>query len=138
MMRTAMLFALVIAVLVLALVYTEYNQYKQIGDLRDEQNEMADDLLRLKQEFAKEWHSGHGESAKSEWPKYHDATGVVLYTSQNRIVVDEDEIPGFMRAMVMSYEVENPEQLKGLQEGDKVKLRLKETEDTLTVVEVKK
>jgi Cu/Ag efflux protein CusF len=43
-----------------------------------------------------------------------------------------------MRAMVMSYEVENPRQLEGLKEGDKVKLKLKETENDLTVVEIQK
>jgi Cu/Ag efflux protein CusF len=62
----------------------------------------------------------------------------VLSKFDTRIVVDEDEIPGVMRAMVMSYEVENPDQLKGLKEGDKVKLKLKETEDKLTVVDLKK
>jgi Cu/Ag efflux protein CusF len=38
----------------------------------------------------------------------------------------------------MSYEVENPEQLKGLKEGDKVKFKLKETENDLTVLEIRK
>jgi Cu/Ag efflux protein CusF len=41
-----------------------------------------------------------------------------------------------MRAMIMSYKVENPEQLKNLKENQKVKLKLKETATELTVTEI--
>lgn len=99
---------------------------------------MADDIVKLKQEIAKSWQSKQTEGVKSEWPKYHDATGVLKSISGNRISVDEDEIPGFMMAMTMGYEVENTEQLKGLKEGEKVRFRLKETENDLTVSEIHK
>ena len=134
-MKGIVIIALVSAIFALATVgYTEFN----ITKLKKEQNQMADDIVKLKQEIAKSSQGGQTGSAKSEWPKYHDATGVLKSISENRISVDEDEIPGFMMAMTMQYEVENPDQLKGLKEGDKVKFRLKETENELTVSEIQK
>jgi len=128
--------ALMIAIISLAMSYTSSNQIKE---LQSEQKQISDDLLKLKQEIAKTWQSAEQSgSAKPVWPKYYDATGVLKSMSENRIVVDEDEIPGFMKAMIMSYEVEKPEQLKGLKEGDKVKFKLIETENDLTVLEIQK
>jgi Cu/Ag efflux protein CusF len=125
----------VIAVFALATIgYTEL----KITKLQKELNQMADDIVKLKQEIAKSWQSKQTEGAKAEWPKYHDATGVLKSISGDRISVDENEIPGFMMAMTMGYEVENTEQLKGLKEGEKVKFRLKETENDLTVSEIHK
>lgn len=134
-MKGISIIAFVVAVFALATVsYTELN----ITKLKKEQNQMADDIVKLKQEIAKSWQGGQTGNAKSEWPKYHDATGVLKSISGNRISVDENEIPGFMMAMTMQYEVGNPEQLKGLKEGDKVRFRLKETENDLTVSEIQK
>ncbi len=135
-MKRLSFLALIIAIISLAMSYTSSNQIKE---LQSEQKQISDDLLKLKQEIAKTWQSAEKSgSAKPVWPKYYDATGVLKSMSENRIVVDEDEIPGFMKAMIMSYEVENPEQLKGLKEGDKVKFKLKETENDLTVLEIQK
>jgi Cu/Ag efflux protein CusF len=134
-MKAITIIALTIGAFALGLSYMERNQ---ITKLQKEQDQMADDIAKLKQEIAKTWQGGQTEGAKSEWPKYHDATGVLKFISGNRIVVNEDEILGFMMAMTMSYEIENPEQLKGLKEGDKVKFKLKETEKDLTVVEIQK
>lgn len=134
-MRGIAVIAFVIAVFALATIgYTEL----KITKLQKEQNQMADDIVKLKQEIAKSWQSKQTEGAKSEWPKYHDATGVLKSISGDRISVDENEIPGFMMAMTMGYEVENTEQLKGLKEGEKVRIRLKETENDLTVSEIHK
>lgn len=135
-MKAITIVALIIALSALSI--SGYTQLNQISGLQKERNQMADDIVKLKQEIAKTWQSGQTEGAKSEWPKYHDATGVLKSIAGNKIVVDEDEIPGFMMAMTMSYEVENPGQLKGLKEGDKVKFKLKETEKDLTVVEIQK
>ena len=135
-MKRLSFLALIIAIISLAMSYTSSNQIKE---LQSEQKQISDDLLKLKQEIAKTWQSAEKSgSAKPVWPKYYDATGVLKSMSENRIVIDEDEIPGFMKAMIMSYEVENPEQLKGLKEGDKVKFKLKETENDLTVLEIQK
>ncbi len=135
-MKRLAILALIIAIISLAMSYTSYDRIKE---LKSEQKQISDDLLKLKQEIAKTWQGAEQPgSAKPVWPKYYDATGVLKSMSENRIVVDEDEIPGFMKAMIMSYEVENPEQLKGLKEGDKVKFKLKETENDLTVLEIQK
>jgi Cu/Ag efflux protein CusF len=134
-MKAISIIAFVVAVFALvAAIYTELS----ITKLQKERDQMADDIVKLKQGITKSEQGGQMGNAKSEWPKYHDATGVLRSISGNRIIVDEDEIPGFMMAMTMQYEVENPEQLKGLKEGDKVKFRLKETENNLTVSEIKK
>jgi len=130
-MKAISIIALVIAVV--ALVAGGY----QINKLRKEQKQMAEDILRFKQEMAKSWQQTTA-SEKPQWPKYHEATGALKLITGNRVIIDQDEMPGFMRAMIMSYEVENPEQLKGLKEGDRVKLKLKETETNLTVVEIEK
>lgn len=134
-MKGITIIAFVVAVFALLTVgYTEFS----ITKLQKEQKQMADDIVKLKQEIAKSWQGEQTGNAKSEWPKYHDATGVLRSISGNRISVDENEIPDFMMAMTMQYEVDNPEQLKGLKEGDKVKFKLKETENDLTVSEIQK
>ncbi len=134
-MKGITVIAFVIAVF--ALIAVGYTQFS-ITKLQKEQNRVADDIVNLKEEVAKSWQGGQTGNAKSEWPKYHEATGVLRSISGNRISVDEDEIPDFMMAMTMQYEVDNPEQLKGLKEGDKVKFKLKETENDLTVSEIHK
>jgi Cu/Ag efflux protein CusF len=122
--------------LVIAVIALVAGGYK-INQLQKEQRQMAEDILKLKQEMARSWQETKA-SEKPEWPKYHAATGVLKLITGSRIIIDQDEMPGFMAAMIMSYEVENPEQLKGLKEGDRVKLRLKETETNLTVSEIEK
>src|ERR671923_3087459 len=85
---------------ILALVTVGYTEIS-ITKLKKEQKQIADDIVQLKQEVAKSGQGGQAGNAKSEWPKYHDATGVLKSISGNRISVDENEIPGFMMAMTM-------------------------------------
>jgi Cu/Ag efflux protein CusF len=54
------------------------------------------------------------------------------------VIIDQDEVPGFMRAMIMSYDVENPEQITNLKEENKVRLKLKDIATNLTVIEIGK
>ncbi len=72
----------------------------------------------------------------SEFPKYHEGAGVVQGVGPKGefIILDHDEIPGFMKAMLMRLEVEPPSPAQGLKPGDRVRLRLKETEERLTAV----
>jgi Cu/Ag efflux protein CusF len=118
----------------LALIISVYTQFSQINEIRRAQKQITEDILELRQELPKSW----PHSEEQEWPKFHDATGVLKQIAGNRVIIDQDEMPGFMRAMIMSYDVENPQQLENLKEGDKVKLKLKETETKLTVLEIVK
>jgi Cu/Ag efflux protein CusF len=136
-MKTFVVSSTLIAVAVVALGIFVFQQSQKIDALKKGQEVLSKDILRVKQELADSWGKDHLHEAE-EWPKFHDASGVLLSKSKNRVVVDEDEIPGVMRAMIMSYDVENADQLQGLEEGDMVKLRLKETETSLTVEEIKK
>lgn len=133
-MKSISIIALIIAILTLAIV--SYTQFIQITKLQKEQNQISEDVLKIRQEMAKSWQPKK-EAEKPKWPKYYEATGVLKLITGSRVIIDQDEMPGFMRAMIMSYEVENPEQLKNLKVEDKVKLKLKETETKLTVVGIK-
>jgi Cu/Ag efflux protein CusF len=136
-MKLHTLSSIIIAVAVVALGIFIFQQSQKSDALKKEQEALSKEILKLKQELAGSWGKEHHHEAEA-WPKFHDASGVLLSKSGDRVVVDEDEIPGLMRAMIMSYDVENPDQLQGLAEGDRVRLRLKETETALTVEEIKK
>jgi len=128
--------------------YLHLYNVKQINDIKIQQKVISEDILKIQQQLAKSWdkdskdeHGYHGrgnEKAENEeqWPKFHDAVGVIKIITEERVIVDQQEMPGFMRAMIMSYKVENPEQLKNLKENQKVKLKLKETATELTVTEI--
>lgn len=128
--------------------YLHLYNVRQISEIRVQQKAASEDILKIQQQLAKSWdkdskdehgYHGHGnEKAENEeqWPKFHDAVGVIKIITQERVIVDQQEMPGFMRAMIMSYKVENPEQLKNLKENQKVKLKLKETATELTVTEI--
>jgi Cu/Ag efflux protein CusF len=49
---------------------------------------------------------------------------VATVPNANQIVVDHDEIKGFMDAMTMGYRVEPPSLLEGLKSGDKVRFTI--------------
>jgi Cu/Ag efflux protein CusF len=138
-MKTYAVASTIIGLAVIALGIFVFQQSQEINALKKEQELLSQEILRAKQELAGSWREDHHHAhGVEEWPRFHDASGVLLSKSGNRVVVDEDEIPGYMRAMIMSYDVENPDQLEGLKEGDKIKLRLKETESSLTVEEISK
>ena len=50
-------------------------------------------------------------------------TGTVLQVEQGKVVVDHDEIPGFMAAMVMPFPAD-PNLLRGLERGDLIEANL--------------
>ncbi len=54
--------------------------------------------------------------------RYHLAGRVVsVETAKQQVVVDADDIPGFMMAMTMGYAVKNPNLLTSLSREDKIK-----------------
>jgi protein SCO1/2 len=66
--------------------------------------------------------------------------GVVekVVKSDRRVVIAHEEIPGFMRAMTMSFEVRNPALLEQLTPGERIRFTLEKTEQTLYLVAVEK
>ncbi len=53
----------------------------------------------------------------------YDVEGLVLKVEESSILVDHEEIPGFMEAMVMPFSAD-PNLLRGLSRGDRIKARL--------------
>ncbi len=75
--------------------------------------------------------TGISLSHAAETPKTYDVTGIVkkLKPEIRTAVIDHEEIPGYMDAMVMSLEVRDPSELKGINPGDKIRFRMNVTED---------
>jgi protein SCO1/2 len=66
--------------------------------------------------------------------------GVVqkVVAGDRRVVIAHDDIPGFMRAMTMSFEVSNPALLEQLTPGERVRFTLEKTKETLYLVAIEK
>ena len=66
--------------------------------------------------------------------------GVVqkVVAGDRRVVIAHDDIPGFMRAMTMSFEVRDPALLAQLTPGERVRFTLEKTRETLYLVAVEK
>jgi Cu/Ag efflux protein CusF len=66
--------------------------------------------------------------------------GVVqkVIPADRRVVIAHDDIPGFMRAMTMSFEVRNPALLEKFTPGERVRFTLERTDQTLYLVAVDK
>ncbi len=68
----------------------------------------------------------------------YDVTGVVegVYVEDRQIKIAHDDIPGFMPAMTMSFDVANPGLLAGVTVGNKVRFKLERTATTLRILEL--
>ena len=64
-------------------------------------------------------------------PRMYTARGVVreVDSAKRSVVIDHEEIQGFMPAMVMPFLVKDAKELEGLESGDKVSFRIHVTED---------
>ena len=62
------------------------------------------------------------QAQQPEGPGLHRGVGVVVEAvpGQDMLIVDHEEIPGFMGPMVMGYAVASPELLQGLEAGDAI------------------
>jgi len=58
--------------------------------------------------------------------------------ADRRVVIAHDDIPGFMKAMTMSFEVRNPALLENLTPGERIRFTLEKTDQTLYLVAVEK
>lgn len=57
-------------------------------------------------------------------PKYFEATGNIVSIEGEHVMIDHEEIPGFMDAMTMTFPVADASLLEGLEEGAKVTFRV--------------
>ena len=72
----------------------------------------------------------------AEAPQY-EGIGVIIATdpSASRLIVDHEEIRGFMAAMVMGYVVDSPVLLDGLMEGDRVRFTIDAEKNAIVRIE---
>jgi Cu/Ag efflux protein CusF len=70
--------------------------------------------------------------------KLHKAIGVVIATipRMNRLIVNHEEIKGFMAAMEMSYPVTTPDLLNGLNPGDKIGFTIDAGKSAIVAIDV--
>jgi Cu/Ag efflux protein CusF len=70
--------------------------------------------------------------------KIYKGIGVVIATvpRMNRLIVNHEEIKGFMAAMEMSYPVTPPDLLNGLNPGDKIGFTIDAGKSTIVAIEV--
>jgi Cu/Ag efflux protein CusF len=64
-----------------------------------------------------------------------EGTVIALVTASHQIVVDHEEIKGFMDAMTMGYKVNSPSLLKELKPGDKVRFTIDTEKHAITKIE---
>lgn len=60
---------------------------------------------------------------------------IALVSGSHQIVVDHEEIKGFMDAMTMGYNVNSPSLLKGLKPGDKIRFTIDTDKHVITKIE---
>jgi Cu/Ag efflux protein CusF len=70
--------------------------------------------------------------------KSYEAVGTVVgaLPRGGRLIVDHEEIKGFMAAMEMSYPVTPPSLLNGLNAGDKIQFTIDGGNSTITSIRV--
>ena len=85
-------------------------------------------------------HGGHTASSAERHPRTVVGEGEVVSTVPNasQIVVDHGVIDGFMEAMTMAFEPEDPEMLNGVSPGDHVRFMLRQKGDRLILVAIEK
>ena len=57
-------------------------------------------------------------------PKTYEATGTVISVEGEHVLIDHEDIPGFMDAMTMTFPVSDPSSLEGLEVGTRVTFRV--------------
>jgi protein SCO1/2 len=82
------------------------------------------------------------ESTRSAAPpdKLHEVNGTVLAVdvSKPSVKLDHEDIPGIMKAMKMTFGVESPKVLDGIQPGDHVRGHLRVEGGKFTIVHLEK
>jgi protein SCO1 len=80
--------------------------------------------------------------SKSDAPKAktYDIRGTVVAVDTNKpaVKLDHEDIPGFMKAMVMEFPVADAKALEGMKPGDKVKGKLNVESGKYTIIQLQK
>jgi Cu/Ag efflux protein CusF len=67
-----------------------------------------------------------------------EGRGVVrgVDAGKSQVTLEHGEIPGMMKAMTMTFDVEDPALLSGLEKGDQVGFRLRYADGSYTVIAI--
>ena len=57
-------------------------------------------------------------------PKTYEAVGTVISVEGEHVLIDHEDIPGFMDAMTMTFPVSDAALLDGLEDGARVRFRV--------------
>lgn len=73
-------------------------------------------------------------------PTIYQVKGVIkeLFPERRKVLIDHEDIPGYMEAMTMMLDVREDQELKGLQAGDAITFRMLVTEDDGWIDQLKK
>jgi protein SCO1/2 len=77
-----------------------------------------------------------GKVTPSSTDKVYDLRGTIMSIDKekNTVMLDHEDIPGLMRAMKMSFPVEDAKLLTDLKEGDKVQGKIKARADGKNII----
>ena len=83
--------------------------------------------------------SGCGKSGGDK-EKVYDIKGkvVAVDTEKKKVTLNHEDIPGYMQAMEMSFDVTDTKVLEGLKPGDQVRGKLKRTSGEPVITELHK
>jgi Cu/Ag efflux protein CusF len=79
------------------------------------------------------------QAAAANAPALHRGTGVVIATTPRvgRLIVNHEEIKGYMAAMEMSFPVTPPSLLDDLKPGDRIDFTIDAAKSAIIAIEVK-
>ncbi len=77
-------------------------------------------------------HIEHGHETR-EGPELYEARGTVLWQEHERIYLNHEEMPGFMNAMSMGFDVRDPALLDGIMPGAFVQFRVVVEKDSFYI-----
>jgi Cu/Ag efflux protein CusF len=76
-------------------------------------------------------HEAHASPQQSRQSVTGEGTVTAVVLERHQIVVDHEEIKGFMGAMTMGYRAEPPSLLEGLQAGDRIRFTIDTSQQTI-------